>query len=761
MTLPAEILAGARAPAMDRRGFLTLGAKGLVVAFAMPLVGRSAAVQAATPPTTQQLANAYVQVGTDGSITLWFGGSEMGQGAMSGLAQILAEELMVDWNQVTVKQAGVDPIVSYLTGGSSAVSGRYGTLRNAAAAARELLIAAAMATTGDASRDNYVAKSAMVVYTNSNSHLVTTWPYKALAALAASQTVPADLRLTAAANFRLIGQPVPRVDIPSKVDGSAKYGIDTFLPGMVFAAIKHCPVIGGTLARTPSKPSGAIAVVPCKASDTRGAVIAGSINAVAVVASNTWLAMRLANSLSVSWTMPASTAGVDSAAILAQAQGLMASGQALCAEPTPPTGTTPASYATQLEPAVKAALGTPTIDATYTLPYLAHATMEVVGCAVNIVWSSTGVAQSCEIWAPTQAAAWVQQTAGGLTGLAPAQITVHTTLLGGGLGRKIEQDYVSQAVQVAMAVKKPVKLTWRREEDFAHDQYRPFALVNVKAALASDRIAAWSYRIVSQAILGQRGWLPPGAVDSQATEGSTGLPYNLGTHIVEWVPLPAGIPVGFWRSVGSSINAFAVESMIDELARAAGADPFQFRYDNMTDDRAHAVLWAADILSSSWRNSLPAGHAWGVAIAESFGTWVAQVVDISQPSAGSLKVNRIACVVDCGTVINPDSVQAQMQGGIVHAMNAALWGQMTFAAGKAAQLNFNNYRMMRINDMPQITVQIMQSTNPPSGIGEPGVPPLAPALANAYARLTGTRVRTLPFFAGASGGGEGGAGSDD
>ena len=757
MTLPAEILAGARAPAMDRRGFLTLGARGLVVAFAMPLVGRSATVQAqaATTPTTQQLANAYVQVGTDGSITLWFGGSEMGQGAMSGLAQILAEELMVDWNQVTVKQAGVDPIVSYLTGGSSAVSRRYGTLCNAAAAARELLIAAAMTKTGDANRDNYAAKSATVMYTNPVSHLVTTWPYSALATLAASQTVPADLRLTDPGKFRLIGQPVPRVDIPSKVDGSAKYGIDTWLPNMVFAAIKHCPVIGGTLASTPSKPSGAIAVVPCKASDTRGAVTAGSVNAVAVVASNTWLAMRLANNLSVSWKLPASTAGVDSAAILAQAQGLMASGQALCAEPAPPTGTTPASYATQLEPAVKAALGTPTIDATYTLPYLAHATMEVVSCAVNIVFSTAGVAQSCEIWAPTQAAAWVQQTAAGLTGVAPTQITVHTTFLGGGLGRKIEQDYVSQAVQVAMAVKKPVKLTWRREEDFAHDQYRPFALVNVKATLASGRIGAWSYRNVSQAILGQRGWLPPGAVDSQATEGSTGLPYNLGTHIVEWVPLPAGIPVGFWRSVGSSINAFAVESMIDELARAAGADPFQFRYDNMTDDRAHAVLWAADILSSSWRNSLPSGHAWGVAVAESFGTWVAQVVDISQPSAGSMKVNRIACVVDCGTVINPDSVQAQMQGGIVHAMNAALWGQMTFAAGKAAQLNFNNYRMMRINDMPQITVQIMQSTNPPSGIGEPGVPPLAPALANAYARLTGTRVRTLPFFAGAaSGGGE-------
>ncbi len=753
MTLPNEILVGVRATPMGRRGFLTLGAKGLVVAFAMPLVGRSAAVQAATPPTAQQLANAYVHVGTDGSIVLWFGGSEMGQGAMSGLAQILAEELMVDWNQVTVKQAGVDPIVSYLTGGSSAVSRRYDTLRSAAAAARELLIVAAMTKTGDTHRDNYAARSATVVYTNPVSRAVTTWPYAALATLAASQAVPADLRLTDPGRFRLIGQPVPRVDIPSKVDGSAKYGIDTWMPGMVFAAIKHCPVIGGTLASTPAKPSGAIAVVPCKASDTRGAVTAGSVNAVAVVATNTWLAFKLANGLSVSWKAPASTAGVDSAAILAQAQSLMASGQGLCAEPVPPAGTTPAAYASAIGPAVKAALGTPTVDATYTLPYLAHATMEVVNCAVNIVWSSTGVAQSCEIWAPTQAAAWTQATAAGLTGLAPAKITVHTTLLGGGLGRKIEQDYVSQAVQVAMAVKKPVKLTWRREEDFAHDQYRPFALVNVKAKLASGRISAWSYRNVSQAILGQRGWLPPGAVDSQASEGSTNLPYDLGTRLVEWVPLPAGIPVGFWRSVGSSINAFAVESMIDELARAAGADPFQFRYDNMTDDRARAVLWAADILSASWRNSLPAGHAWGVAIAESFGTWVAQVVDVSQPSSGSLKVNRVACVVDCGTVINPDSVEAQMQGGIVHAMNAALWGQMTFAGGKAAQLNFDRYRMMRINDMPQITVQIIQSTNPPSGIGEPGVPPFAPALANAYARLTGIRVRSLPLFAGSSGGG--------
>ena len=753
MPLPTEMLATAlAAPKTDRRGFLTFAIKGLAVAFVMPVVGRSADVQAATPPAPGDLASAYVHIGTDGSITLSFGGAEMGQGSMSGLAQILAEELMVDWNQITVQQATVDPIVSYFTGGSSAVSGRYTRLRTAGAAARELLIAAAMATTGDANRDHYAAKSGTVLYTNPGTLAVTAWPYGALATLAASQSVPADLRLTDPSQFRLIGQPVARVDIPAKVDGSAKYGIDTWSSDMVFAAIRHCPTIGGTLASTPAKPSAAIAVVPCKASDSRGAVVAGSVNAVAVVASNTWLAMRLASGLSISWKNPASTASVDSASILSQANTLMASGQALCAEPAPPAGTTPAAYAAAIEPSVRAALGTPTVDATYTLPYLAHATMEVPSCSVKIVYVS-GVAQSCEIWAPTQGASAVAALAAGLTGLAASRIVVHTTFLGGGLGRKFELDYVSQAIQVAMAVKRPVKLTWRREEDLAHDQYRPFALVNVKARLDAGRIAAWSYRNVSQAILGQRGWLAPGAVDSQAVEGAKSLPYGLGTHLVEWVPLPAGIPVGFWRSVGSSINAFAVESMIDELALAAGADPFQFRYDNMTDDRAHAVLWAADIQSASWRRSLPSGHAWGVAIAESFGTCVAQVVEISQPAAGSIKVHRVDCVIDCGTVINPDSVEAQMQGGIVHALSAALWGQITFASGKAAQTNFSNYRGLRLSEMPQVNVQIIPSANPPSGVGEPGVPPLAPAIANAYARLTGTRVRTLPFFPGTRMGG--------
>ena len=742
MTHPAEpFLPRVNAVKMDRRGFLTFAAKGLAIAVALPAAGRLAHA-AATP---QELASAYVHVGGDNSITLLFGGCEMGQGAMTGLAMVLAEELCVNFAQVKVVQAEVDPVVSYVTGGSSAVRGRYMNLRNAGAAAREMLVAAAMGLKGDANRDNYIAASGSVKHVPSGKK----WTYGALTDAAAGLTPPADLRLTDPSKFQIIGTRQQRVDIPQKTDGSAKYGIDVWFPDMVFAAIKHSPVIGGTLAVTPAKPSGALAMVPCKATDSRGAVVAGSINAVAVVATNTWLAMRLARSMSVQWTPPASTADVDSTQILAKAATLAASGAALVAEPVPPSGVSPADYAAVIEPQVNGALGTPTIDATYTLPYLAHATMEVLNCTVRLSYSGSTLT-ACEIWAPTQGASMVAALASSLTGLPASAITVRTMLLGGGLGRKFELDFVSQAIQTALVVKKPVKLTWSREEDMSHDQYRPCAVVKVKATLdGNKRIKAWSYRNVSQAILGQRGWLPPGAVDSQAIEGAIHLPYDLGTHLAEWVPLTAGIPVGFWRSVGSSINAFVVETVIDELAQIAGLDPFVFRYNHITDARTLAVLQAADTLSL-WRKSLPAGRAWGMAYAESFGTRVCQVVEISNPGTSSVKVNRVACVLDCGTAINPDSIEAQMQGGILHALNATLWGQSTFTAGKSNQTNFNRYRVMRPSEMPGVTVQIIPSTAPPSGIGEPGVPPLGPALANAYARLTGIRVRTLPMFPGAT-----------
>lgn len=753
---------------LDRRGFLVRAVGGLSLGFFLPDAGHVFDAAAATGPTNEQLANAYIRIGADNSITLMFGGCEMGQGTKTGLAQILAEELNVDWNQIIVSQSLVDPIVSYGTGGSSGVSRRYDRLRTAGAASRELLILNAMAKTGDSTRANYTAQSATVKYAGSASYPATTWTYGALATAPTVTTFPTGytIPLTDPANFRLIGKSLARVDIPSKVDGSAQYGIDVWLPNMVFAAIKHCPTFGGVLAKTPAVPSGAIAVVPCATPENRGAVVAGTVNAVAVVASNTWTAKKLASGLSVSWTLPASTANSDSAALMTTAQNLMAQAAGTpgadirVAEPMPPQPAPPAPGVlydpVTIEGQVNSVMGTPTLEATYSVPYVPHATMEVLACTASPTYSGTTLV-GIEIWAPNQNATRVSSWAKTLTGLTDAAVKVNTTYLGGGLGRKIEQDYVYQAIQVALAVKRPAKLTWMREEDFTHDQYRPMALMKAQAKLdGSGNIVAWLYRTVTPSITMQRTTLPATNIDGQAVECARNLHYNLGTRAVEWIPLMAGIPVGYWRSVGASMHVFAVESFMDELAKAANIDPFTFRRNHLTaGTRFRAVLDAADAMSVTWRNSLPAGRAWGVAIGEAFNTIVCEVVEISQPAAGSLTIHRVNCVVDCGMAINPNSVEAQMQGGIVHGLNATLWGQTTFTAGKANQKNFNTNRMMRVSEMPQITVQVMQNpvNTAPTGTGEPAVPPVAAAVANAYARLKGIRQRSLPFFPGATMGG--------
>lgn len=746
-----SLASGVDVRTVSRRDFLVSLVGGLSVGFTMGSGDRALAIDPAAAVVDSQV-NSYVRVATNGEVTLLFGGAEMGQGSMSGLAQILAEELMVDWNQITVEQAPASKI-SYLTGGSGAIKGRYTPLRTAGAAARELLVAAAMLATGDTTRASYAVKSGAVTYTAPDGKSML-WGYGDLAVAAAGPAaqalLPNSIPLTDPANFRIIGQSVARVDIPLKVNGSAKYGIDVWSPDMVFGVIKHCPTIGGVLAKTPTKPASAIAVVPVKASDNRGAVVAGTYNAVAVIADNTWKAKKIAKSLSVAWSLPASTANVDSASLATQAKALMATGTALVADTSLPTATS-AEIKTQVSAALTASAKK--VGGTFSVPYLAHATMEVLNCTAKVTFNGA-TPVSCEVWAPNQAANSVVATATAITGLPATAITVHTTFLGGGLGRKIEQDYISQTIQVAMVVQRPVKLTWMREEDFGHDNYRPMALVQADAGLDSaNKVAAWSYRTVTPSITAQRGRLAAGTVDSQAVEGAVRLPYNLGTKLVEWVPfLDAGIPVGYWRSVGCSINTFVSESMIDLLAKAAGQDPFTFRYGTMTDARGVAVLAAAD-QASQWRKTLVKGHAWGVAISQAFNTWVCEVFEISAPTSTSIRVHRVTCVVDCGQVINPNSVTAQMEGGIIHGINAAMWGQITFTQGIAAQTNFNKNRMMRMNEAPQIDVQIIKSTLPPTGTGEPGVPPVAPAIANAYAALTGKRLTALPFFPGATMGG--------
>jgi len=783
-----------------RRGFLTSVVGGLAVGFFLPsggrLFGAAGEAEAATllpegSAIDATVINAWVRISSTGVAELMFGGCEMGQGTMSGLAQLLSEELKADWDKIVLRQPNTSenanspstPYASaylqktsfrYLTGGSSGISRRWLPLRMAGAQARELLVAAAMlkldypddpADPGvtDYNRGNYVAAHAKVTHSPTG----TVWTYGDLADVAATPDAralvpylddPAQM-LTDAASFNIIGQKLQRADIPLKTNGAAKFGIDIWMPGMVFAAVKHCPTIGGVLASTPAKPSSAIALVPLKAYDNRGAVIKDTFNAVAVVADNTWKAKNLAKGLKASWKLPTSLASVDTAKILQVAQQRLVNPGASLWQ-AEPTTTNVATTIQANEAAVASAMASAskTVQANFTLPYVAHATMEVLNCTADVIFNGSAPV-SCEIWAPTQSASGVIATAQAITGLPADAIVVHTTFLGGGLGRKIEMDYVAQAIQVAMAVNAPVKLTWMREEDFANDNFRPMAAIQVKAGLdAGKNISAWSYRIATPSISWQRATAVnnnKSKLDGQAIEGAIHLPYARGAVATEWAPLDndvAGIPTGYWRSVGNSLNTFAVESIIDMLATAAGEDPFVFRMNRVTDPRTLAVLAAADTLSS-WRYSLPAGRAWGMAICKAFGTIVCEVVDISQPALGSLKIHRVACAVDCGIAVNPDSVEAQMQGGIIHGLNATLWGRATFLNGVAQQGNFNKSRMMRLSEAPVITVTIVQNNFDPSGTGEPAVPPVAPAVANAYAKLKGVRQTSLPFFPAATMGG--------
>ena len=740
----ANITTTAAAAQLDRRQFLggALGATaGLTLGLSLP--GRDA--QAATTSAV----NSWLTIASDDSITLVIGSSDMGQGSFAGLAQILCEDLMVSPGRVKLVQGGPSlaspaPVGSaILTAGSGVTRNNYWRLRDAGAIAREMLVSAAMARLGDASRNSYSVADGVVLHAPSGTQL----RYGDLAAAAALLTPPTSAPLVPDDQLRCIGKTFARPDIPFKVDGSAVYGLDVRVPGMVYAVIRHCPSFGGTLAAVPATPAGMLAVVPVQVAPGtgRGADVAGNTNAVAVVGSNTWDAWQAAKRLSLKWTLPANLATMNSAQFTTDAQRLLASAPAYVAGAANPPGTAYTVERSTGDALAAIAGAAKVLDATYSLPYIAHACMEVLNCTVDYV-----AGQRCEVWAPTQAAKGALQLVVALTGLLPAQVTIHTTFLGGGLGRKAEQDFIAQAVQVAMKVGRPVKLMWPREEDFSHDQYRPMALVGVRAGLdANNQVAGWLYRNVSPSILGQRGSVLPATGDSQGWEASKDLPYNFGTRLVEWVSHPSTVPVGFWRSVGASINTFAVESMVDELAAAAGQDPLQFRRARLTDPRWLAVLEAV-AKAAAWGGAVPSGTARGIAIGAAFNTIVAQVVEVANAN-GVPSVKRVWVAVDSTLVVNPGSVEAQIVGGVVHAINATLFGRQTFANGAAQVKNFNNSRMIKLREMPQVAVILMPPmvgagrSTPIGGIGELGVPTFAPALANAWARLTGVRVRTLPF----------------
>jgi len=706
-------------PALARRTFLTASVAaggGLMIGFS-----NTKSAKAAVPTAT---VNAWVIIGTDESIQILSSGAEMGQGVLSSMPQIIAEELMVDWTKVTTAASPsspqyLNPVThSRVTGGSNNIRSWFAPLLTAGAAAREMLVSAAAQQWALPSVTGLQAVNGTVVNTATNQVLT----YGQLAAAAALLPVPTSPAILSATNgYHLIGQPVQRPDIPLKVDGSAVFGIDVRIPGMVYAAIKNAPIYGGTVASVGAAPA--------------GAQVVNLGNAVAVTGSTTWGAFQNAGKVSVQWKYPAGASTVSSATVAAQAATLMANGPAAVGEKI---GDLASSMAT----------ATQTLTMTYSLPYLAHACMEVLNATANVTPTS------CEVWAPTQGSDLNVYTAMALTGLTADKITIHQTFLGGGLGRKFEQDFVAQAILASKALGKPVHLTWSREEDFGHDMYRPMALSKVTAGLdASGNIVGWNNRLVAPSVLETH--FPQYVVnglDTGAIEGATDLIYAMPARLVDYAMLNSTIPVGFWRSVGDSVNVFVVESAIDELAYAAGKDPLAFRQGLITDPRALGVLNAAAALAG-WGTSIT-GHARGIAVYKGFGSYVAQVVELAALTATTYKAVRICCAIDCGPVVNPDTVVAQIQSGIVHGLTAAQWAQVTFTGGKSNVHNFNNYAMIRMKDMPHIDVQIISNpTGPVGGVGETGVPAVAPALANAYFALTGTRVRTLPMFTAPSMGG--------
>ena len=701
---------------MDRRSFLA----GAAAAFMVPVTLTFSSRPAAAATTG---VGAYIRIDDANNVTLITGQTEMGQGIASGLAQIMAEELMLDWGQVRFEHAPVNPQVYglpgwglQLTGGSTSTMMWYTPLRTASAKAAYRLRAAAALTYGGTPDQWSLVVGGKLKHTTYGEQT-----FASVLGQIGNTTDPGAVSF--AGTKRIVGQPVRRIDLAGKVDGSAIFGADVMLPGMVFASVIHCPTITGTVKTCPTSATGALKVVNLG-------------NAVGVVATNTWAAMRIASSLQskVSWTLPSNLALLDSTALATAAQALQDAA----------TPVNLKSYETAGTPDDKVGQ----LDVTYKTPFLAHACMEVLNATVSVT-KTNGVVTFVELWLPTQGQSFVPGTVRsvpGLSSLTDAQIKVNSMLCGGGFGRKIEQDYVLQAVKLAVAMGKPVKLTWSRPQDFKNDKYRPCASMRVRLGGDVNGITGMVYRNISASISFQQGANPE---DTGAVAGAVKLPYSIPNRRVEFTPLPTGVPLGYWRSVGESYNTFAVESAIDELALSLGQDPIDYRLRMLTgDQRATALLQK---LKNSPNYTGMGATKRGVAFLKGFNSYVALAVEVGLDSSSRIKVTKAHYVIDCGVVINPNSVEAQMQGGLVHGIYSALYSRVTFANGVPSVSNFSNYRVLTPRDMPKVTVDILEgdpTTAMPGGIGEAGVPCVAPAIANAYQRLSGTRVRELPFHPG-------------
>ncbi len=700
-----------------RRDFIKVSAVaggGLLIGFHFPTLTRFGAAEAAD---AELKPNAWIRIGIDDSVTLRCASSEMGQGVYTAIPMLLAEELECDWSRIKVEMAPADkaytnPLIGQqLTGGSTAVRAFWTPLRTAGANARELLISAA-AQAWKVKPADCRAENGVVLHKGSERRL----RYGELVDAAAKLPVPQAVFLKDSNEFKLIGKPTARLDTPAKVNGSAKFGLDVQLDGLLTAVVARCPVPGGKLKSFDAGPAKAV-----KGVREVFAIHSG----VAVVADSFWAAKQGRDALAIQWDEGAN-ARLDSAAVRAGLERALKKKGVV------------ARTEGDVTKALKGAARK--IEAVYEVPYLAHACMEPMNCTARVT------AEDCELWVGTQGQTGAQFVAGKITGLPPEKIKVNTLFLGGGFGRRAEQDFVAEAVELSMRTKQPVKVVWTREDDMRHDQYRPATLNRLNAALDKQgNVTAWQHAIAGPSIMTR---VFPNSVkngiDRTSVEGAASLAYAIPNMQVTWVMENGAVPVGFWRSVGSSQNAFITECFLDEVAAAAGKDPFELRRTLLAlQPRDLGVLELA-AQKAGWGTPLPAGRARGIAVAESFGSHCAQVAEVSL-DRGRVRVHRVVCAIDCGMVVNPDTVVAQMESGIVYGLTAALKGEITIKNGRVEQGNFNDYPLLRIDEMPEIDVHIVKCIEAPGGVGEPGTPPIAPAVANAVFALTGKPVRKLPI----------------
>ncbi len=712
-------------PRITRREFVETSA-GLVIAFYLP----SRPGRAAVPADAAFSPNAWLRIGTDGGVTLTIDKSEMGQGTHTALAMILADELDADWSSVRLGPSPENPAGwsrPMSTGGSRSVRSSWDPLRKAGATARAMLVAAA-AETWNVEPATCRAESGAVLHTPTGRRLA----YRALARKAATLPVPENPPLKDPKDFRLIGTRVRRLDTPPKVDGGAVFGIDVRVPGMLVASIERCPVFGGRIKRFDAGRAKAVPgvrhVVPLDASPwtgVNGAWGVGCAAGVAVVADTYWQAVTGRRALEIDWD-EGDNVSLDSDAIRAQFARLVEQ---------------PGAAARKDGDAAAALAGAAKrVEAVYEVPFLHHATMEPMNCTAHVRLDG------CDVWAPTQNQTRAQEVAADLSGLPKEKVRIRTTFLGGGFGRRLEPDFVSEAVRLSKAVGAPVKVIWSREDDVRHGFYRPATYNKFAAGLdAAGNAVAWTHRIVAPPILLKFGPLDKG-IDRTLVDGAANLPYAIPNVAVDQVAVDLlPVPRGFWRSVGISQNAFVTECFADEVAGAAGKDPYAFRRGLLGDKPRHRRTLELAAERAGWGSPLPAGRGRGIALAEWAPTTCAQVAEVSVAQDGTVRVHRVVCAVDCGPVVNPDTIEAQLQGGIVYGLTAALYGEITIERGRVKQGNFDDYPMLRLPEMPVVEVYIVPSTDPQGGIGEPAVGPIAPAVCNAIFAATGKRIRKLPI----------------